>query len=138
MRRQTQFLKHISQKGLIVFVAVSLLAGPLALLQTVAWVEMFAVYSARSGLSQGLEQTFSQEHPCSLCLAIQKHKPAREQAPAFPTPESPKLRIALGCAPEISTALRSHVPDSWILPKHVYAMSAEIRPPPVPPPRSCA
>lgn len=44
--------------------------GPLDALQLVAWTTMIVDYSQEKGLKEGLQQTFSGEAPCSLCLSI--------------------------------------------------------------------
>ncbi|MHC5067627.1 MAG: hypothetical protein ACYTF0_03450 [Planctomycetota bacterium] len=47
-----------------------LLLGPLGAAQTLAWLGMAISYSLEDGLSQGLDDTFSGERPCSLCHAV--------------------------------------------------------------------
>jgi hypothetical protein len=52
------------------FFALLLSAGPLGLLQVVAWTGMVVDYSARYGLGEGISRTFDGKHPCSMCDTI--------------------------------------------------------------------
>lgn len=47
-----------------------LAGGPVAMLQTVAWVTMLASYSAENGLVRGAHDTFSGDRPCGLCKTL--------------------------------------------------------------------
>jgi hypothetical protein len=46
------------------------LGGPLAALQTIAWVRMAVTYSQDDGVGAGIAKTFDGQHMCSLCKAI--------------------------------------------------------------------
>lgn len=50
------------------------LGGPLAALQTIAWVRMAVTYSRHDGVGAGIAKTFDGEHMCSLCKAIAKKR----------------------------------------------------------------
>lgn len=49
-------------------------------LQSVAWAGMLVTYTAQEGsLLTGVSQTFDNEHPCPLCLAIKKGKQSEKK-----------------------------------------------------------
>ena len=50
-----------------------------AALQSVAWVGMSINYSRVDGLTLGLQKTFSGEHPCQLCKAVQEGRQAEKK-----------------------------------------------------------
>lgn len=55
--------------------SLSLLAmsgGHLFALQSLAWVRMVIEYSRNDSIQNALAKTFSGEHPCALCLKVQK------------------------------------------------------------------
>ncbi len=107
----------------------------LPLLQLVAWGGMLVTYSARSGVEEGIRQTFDGDHPCPLCCAIQK---AREHEAGRWMPVAPAPRL-LACA---APALRAHpaaMPTTSNLLLHQPpCLARELDPPPVPPPRTHA
>jgi hypothetical protein len=55
------------------------LGGPLATLQTVAWVRMAFTYSQGDGVGAGLAKTFDGQHLCSLCKAIAKKREGEQK-----------------------------------------------------------
>lgn len=72
--------------------------GPLGLMQAVAWAGMAVSYSARSGLAEGLKQTFDGEHPCAMCKKIAAAKQS-EESPAKPAAPAPVKLVCLPSAP---------------------------------------
>lgn len=57
------------------------------MLQGIAWVSMFATYSAESGMVQGAVDTFSGDRPCQLCKSIAAAKEPGEHSPEpLPSP----------------------------------------------------
>ena len=60
----------------------TLIGGPLALLQCVAWSTMVRDFSRNGTLTQAVEKTFDGRHPCPLCKKIAKARSAEEKAPA--------------------------------------------------------
>jgi hypothetical protein len=55
------------------------LGGPLAALQTIAWVRMAITYSHDDGVGAGIAKTFDGEHMCSLCKAIAKKREGEQK-----------------------------------------------------------
>jgi hypothetical protein len=55
------------------------LGGPLAALQTIAWVRMAVTYSQDDGVGAGLAKTFDGQHMCSLCKAIAKKRDGEQK-----------------------------------------------------------
>lgn len=62
---------------------VHLLGGSYGLLQVVAWANMLVEYSAEQGLATGFRQTFDGQHPCELCLSIEKAKHEEDKSPSL-------------------------------------------------------
>jgi hypothetical protein len=50
------------------------LGGPLAALQTIAWIRMAVSYSQDDGVGAGIAKAFDGQHMCSLCKAIAKKR----------------------------------------------------------------
>jgi hypothetical protein len=59
----------------------SVIGGPLALLQGVAWVGMVHDFSKAGTLTQAVAKTFDGQHPCPLCKKIVKARAAEEKTP---------------------------------------------------------
>src|SRR5215469_2035755 len=55
------------------------LGGPLAALQTIAWIRMAVTYSQDDGVGAGIAKTFDGEHMCSLCKAIAKKREGEQK-----------------------------------------------------------
>ncbi|MBV8099386.1 MAG: hypothetical protein JOZ31_09540 [Verrucomicrobia bacterium] len=55
------------------------LGGPLAALQTIAWVRMAVTYSKDDGVGAGLTKTFDGQHMCSLCKAVAKKREGEQK-----------------------------------------------------------
>ena len=55
------------------------LGGPLAVLQTIAWVRMAVTYSKDDGVGAGITKTFDGQHMCSLCKAIAKKREGEQK-----------------------------------------------------------
>jgi hypothetical protein len=54
-------------------------------LQSVAWARMIVVFSQRAPLKTALARTFDGQHPCSLCLQVQKGwQQEQQQEKKFP------------------------------------------------------
>lgn len=56
--------------------------GHWAVLQTVAWAQMLRDYSEESGLVTAIQQTFSGERPCGMCVNITEGRQKEKQSPA--------------------------------------------------------
>jgi len=74
-----QRLGHLA--CVIAFFAIC--GGHWAVLQTVAWAQMLRDYSQESGLAAAIQQTFSGERPCSMCVNIAQGQQKESQSPAF-------------------------------------------------------
>jgi hypothetical protein len=59
----------------------SVIGGPLALLQGVAWVKMAHDFSKTGTLSQAIAKTFDGHHLCPLCKKIVRARATEEKAP---------------------------------------------------------
>lgn len=55
------------------------LGGPLAALQTIAWIRMAVTYSQDDGVTAGVAKTFDGQHMCSLCKAIAKKREGEQK-----------------------------------------------------------
>ena len=56
-----------------------ILGGPLAALQTIAWVRMAVSYSRDGGVEAGIAKTFDGQHMCSLCKEIAKKREGEQK-----------------------------------------------------------
>jgi hypothetical protein len=55
------------------------LGGPLAALQTIAWVRMAVTYSQDAGVGAGIVKAFDGQHMCPLCEAIAKKREGEQK-----------------------------------------------------------
>lgn len=76
--------------------------GHWAMLQTVAWTQMLRDYSEESGIVAAIQQTFSGERPCSMCVNITDARQKESQSPAM---------LALAKKFEISLTQNPATPD---------------------------
>lgn len=66
-------------KWLAVVALTFALGGHWAILQSVAWVTMFAGYSQAAPLKVALVETFDGKHPCPLCKFVAKGKKSEQK-----------------------------------------------------------
>lgn len=114
------------------FIVVSLVlavGGHWAVLQSVAWVSMAFNYSKDASLMVALEKTFSGEHPCRLCKAVDEGKKAEQKQAVL------KVETRLEFL-ELKSAVTLYPPVVCERVSRVYA-GFIVRPnsPPTPPPR---
>ena len=57
------------------------IAGPLALMQCVAWVNMVHDFYKTDSISQAVSKTFDGHHLCPMCQKLIKARAAEEKAP---------------------------------------------------------
>jgi len=76
-------------RGLIVCSLVVAIGGHWALLQSIAWVGMFAKFSQTCSFAEAWVKTFDGNHPCKLCIVVQKGKESQQKQE--PAPTQPKL-----------------------------------------------
>lgn len=62
-----------------VFAVFQVLGGPLAALQTVAWVRMVITYSHGEGVGAGIAKTFDGQHQCALCKEIAQKREGQQK-----------------------------------------------------------
>ncbi|MCB1224397.1 MAG: hypothetical protein KDK99_01180 [Verrucomicrobiales bacterium] len=61
-----------------------------AALQSVAWLGMMVNYTQQTGdLGAGLNMTFDGQHPCEMCLMLERAMEVDEDEPTSPPPASP-------------------------------------------------
>jgi hypothetical protein len=78
---------------------LQLAGGHWGVLQTVAWVKMFAQYVQNYPIGESLAKTLDPSKPCSLCVKIREARENEEQVPAI---AAAPLKIEAVC-PKIST-----------------------------------
>jgi len=101
----------------VVVLALSFSLGPhWALLQTFAWTGMLISHSHGASLKEAIAKTFDGQHPCGLCLFIEKGRAAEKQQKQQQTKPGFKLDFGLvwqptsfsfECAREPITAFES-------------------------------
>ncbi|MBS0659076.1 MAG: hypothetical protein JSR82_12615 [Verrucomicrobia bacterium] len=77
-----------------------------ALLQSMAWLRMLAVYAQDRPIAQAVAETFDGEHPCELCVAIKEAKKQEEQQRGAPV----ELPITLGCKLLLALVAKDSLP----------------------------
>jgi hypothetical protein len=91
--------------GIVLALIVSI-GAHWAVLQSAAWLSMAVTYTLETGsLNQGLSETFDGDHPCALCLAVQKGQRDQQQTPGSPKPKDLKLELFLDRSENITLAL---------------------------------
>ena len=119
--------------GVSLLLLISLSGTHWWVLQSVAWSGMIVSYSAKSGLVQGLEETFDGDHPCKMCNAIEQARESESNATDTLAPAQKQVQL-LGLPPEAALFIASH--DFPKLAASVRQAAQFNSPPPVPPPRS--
>ncbi len=133
-RVKGRLLKAAGRAGCLL-TALMLLGGHWTVLQSLAWMSMFARYAREGSLSIAFVKTFDGRHPCSLCLRIQEDREQeqreKDNSPWIRLDERPdlfcaELRPVSGPLP----ALRAnpHVP---VVPRwHPDFIDRPLKPPP--------
>ncbi len=117
----------------LAFLALFLVAGGhWAVLQSVAWGRMVVEYSQKAGLQRGIGETFDGDHPCPLCLQVEKGKQEERQAPAAVVPA--KKGDPFLCAAAATLFRPPGRSFSW--PRREFGGASRSDRPPVPPPPS--
>jgi hypothetical protein len=100
--------------------------------QGLAWIQMIREYSQESSLATAVEDTFSGQKPCSMCVSLTREKTQNtpEDRITVPSPGFPYFLCPVG-EPMVfpSATSRSYFSDAPGLRAHVPTR------PPVPPPR---
>jgi len=66
----------------VLLACLQLCGGPQGLMQCVAWTGMLVSYAQDGTVAEAIEKTFDGQHPCPLCLAIEKAAEERDSTPA--------------------------------------------------------
>jgi hypothetical protein len=113
---------------ILIFAALQVAGGHWLALQSVAWMGMLVRYSQSEPLSTAVEETFSGERPCTLCIFVQKGQSEEQKQQA--TQAVKKFDAVLG--PESGTPLPQAA--EWNYVQVVRQLSARAHAPPSPPP----
>jgi len=73
------FVKKQIGQILIAFTLITAIGGHWALLQSVAWVGMFANNIRQCSIPEALEKTFDGKNPCGLCKVVSAGKKAEQK-----------------------------------------------------------
>jgi hypothetical protein len=121
-----------AKRWIPVLLLVFSLGIPWGFLQSVAWVGMLANYSRTFAIKEAVAMTFDGNHPCKLCLIVQKGQAEeREQQKKQVMPDQ---KFQLGLPPEVAVFLHPSVPAPSIEPARLSLSRTER--PPSPPPRA--
>lgn len=113
-----------------VLAVFQVLGGPLAALQTVAWVRMVITYSQGDGVGAGIAETFDGQHLCSLCKEIAQSREGQQQDPS----DVLLSKIYLECS---ATSPRLFPPEVyWLCPLDDFVGRQSSLEPLLQPPRS--
>jgi len=119
---------------LIALAICAALGGHWFLLQSVAWTGMLITYSRDAGIVEAVGKTLDGEHPCGLCLAIEKgREQEREQSPAAGMSAMDLKYLKPDGVPLPVPTCRPH---RW--PAAAFAANRICQEPAVPPPRGNA
>jgi hypothetical protein len=94
-------VKRTLQTLLCVLTALHLCGGHLGVFQFFAWAEMLRDYTQKSGLLQGVKETFDGEHPCAMCCKIDQARKDESKQNPLPLEKIEKLSKWLGLLPEV-------------------------------------
>lgn len=119
--------------GVSLLLLLSLSGAHWWVLQSIAWSGMIVSYSAKSGLLQGVEETFDGEHPCPMCKAIKQARES-ESSPADSLAPVQKSALLLGLPPQ-AVPLPTHAAFPQVTQLAARASLINL-PPPLPPPRA--
>ncbi len=90
---------------------------------------MLVKYSARTSLTEAIAKTFDGEHPCALCLAVQKAKGSEKKSDLQPVAPKFNLFLVRASSPFVPTAQ----PFRYFPHRGIVCTRSDS--PPVPPPR---
>ena len=122
-------MRHRWAKMLIAVSLALAIAGPWALLQSLAWVGMAVSYSQDSPISEALKRTFDGHHPCQLCKVVQEGKKTEKKSEVL----KPGTKVDYWV-----TSLTWFLPSEVLRPSFqpcTLPSSHSAEPPPIPPPR---
>ena len=123
-------MRHKLARALIALLLISLIGGHWFVLQSVAWVGMFAKFSQTGSFTVALVKTFDGKNSCRLCLAVKEGKKTEQKQ--NPIKVETKFEIFVWNAADESRV------DSWTptrFPILSELAAARHQKPPLPPPR---
>jgi len=118
-------------RGLIVCSLVVAIGGHWALLQSIAWVGMFAKFSQTCSFADAWVKTFDGNHPCKLCIVVQKGKESQQKQEPVPVQTKLDFFILNNKPFEPGQGFR---PSGKIVVHSQFALE-RFEQPPTPPPR---
>ena len=113
----------------VVFALIFSIGGHWVLLQSVAWVGMFAKNVRTCSVTEALEKTFDGQHPCGLCKVVEAGKKSEQKQPLT------KLEVKIDFWLEPVTCLLVAPPAGVHARPHADLFSSRTETPPTPPPR---
>jgi RNA polymerase subunit RPABC4/transcription elongation factor Spt4 len=133
-------VKRLFQSLLFLVAALHLIAGPLGVMQVVAWSKMIKDYSQEKGLLTGVMETFDGDHPCKMCKKISTSKQDEQKNPLIPQSKLDMTSKWFGMIPTMdlpsSNWRDAALATNFVAP--VEGISQWGQAPPVPPPRLAA
>ena len=129
MRLQTCAVLQRVQKLMVVSLLIAVVGGHWAILQGVAWAQMFVRYSHGTTLEQGFAKTFSGKHPCKLCRLVKEGRQKEQKQ------EMLKLDLKLEFTFVASAALLHPPRPHWQFVAANENAPVRLEAPPRPPPR---
>ncbi len=102
-----------------------------AVLQTIAWTGMIVKYSRDASFTEAVSKTFDGEHPCKLCLAIEKGRADEKKQEQDQARSGAKLDPGLIWQPVAFYFDGAHAR----IPNFDVCAPARLEPPPKPRPR---
>ncbi|CAN5802432.1 hypothetical protein BH11VER1_BH11VER1_02730 [soil metagenome] len=133
-------MKRLFQSFFCLLAALHLLAGPLGVLQLVAWSQMIKDYSQEKGLVAGVMATFDGKHPCKMCQKISASEQQEEKKPVLPESKIDLVSKWLGMLPTMELPTLNWR-DAVMVVRFAAPVSSHSQwgsTPPVPPPRLTA
>jgi hypothetical protein len=118
------------------FFAFLLSAGPLGLLQVVAWTGMVVDYSSRYGLTEGISRTFDGKHPCSMCETITQTRKDDTSSKSTTSLQANKITYLLAVVISVPRQDASQAPQVYFASQSYF--DGHITQPALPPPRILA
>jgi hypothetical protein len=115
---------------MVVLLLIVSVGGHWAIVQSVAWVTMFARFSQSMSLAQAAAYTFDGQHPCALCCAVKEGKKAERKESQVKPPE--KMTFSLSPEPPFLPA----PPPASAFFAAGFALRSFLDEPPHPPPRA--
>lgn len=133
-------MKRLFQSLFCLLASLHLIAGPLGVLQLVAWAQMIKDYSQTKGVITGVLETFDGKHPCQMCKKISVSQQEEQKKPLLPESKHDMVSKWLGMLPTMELPGLNWRDAAAVAPFNapVRSLSQWGSAPPVPPPRLAA